>query len=185
MISSSGEQNDKEVLETSFARLMQMYMFVIEVLQKSKYHYPHLPWHTSVFSLRVYNCSVVGEGKCGIDNWQGGPLAKASQRWLQLVMFTNQNQFNILIYKLIHIFYAYFIHIEGNTVPAPGGSLPSTNNVLCPHKTDFQMPSWRKWREVWIILRLGKQIKHSIIFCFNVSYCFLFLIHTLLHYIPL
>ena len=30
MISSSGEQNDKEVLETSFARLMQMYMFVIE-----------------------------------------------------------------------------------------------------------------------------------------------------------
>ena len=29
MISSSGEQNDKEVLETSFARLMQMYMFVI------------------------------------------------------------------------------------------------------------------------------------------------------------
>ena len=67
MISSSGEQNDKEVLETSFAGLMHMYMFVIEVLQKSKYHYPHLPWHTS-FSLRVYNCSVVGQGKCGIDN---------------------------------------------------------------------------------------------------------------------
>ena len=133
MISSSGEQNDKEVLETSFARLMQMYMFVIEVLQKSKYHYPHLPWHTSVFSLRVYNCSVVGQGKCGIDNWQGSPLAKASRRWLQLVMFTNQNQINILIYKLIHTFYAYFIHIEENTVPAPGGSLPSTNNVLCPH----------------------------------------------------
>ena len=43
MIFSSGEQNDKEVLETSFPRLMQMYMFVIEVLQKSKYHYPHLP----------------------------------------------------------------------------------------------------------------------------------------------
>ena len=35
MISSSGEQNDKEVLETSFAALMHMYMFVIEVLQKS------------------------------------------------------------------------------------------------------------------------------------------------------
>ena len=26
MVSSSGKQNDKEVLETSFARLMQMYM---------------------------------------------------------------------------------------------------------------------------------------------------------------
>ena len=38
MITSGGEQNNKEVLETSFARLMQMYMFVIEVLQKSKYH---------------------------------------------------------------------------------------------------------------------------------------------------
>ena len=38
MITSSGEQNDKEVLETSFVRLMQMYMFVIEVLQKPKYH---------------------------------------------------------------------------------------------------------------------------------------------------
>ena len=88
-------------------------------------------WHTPVFSLRVFNSSVVGQGKCGIDNWQGGPLAKASQRWLQLVgMFTNQNQINILIYKLIHIFHAYFIHIEGNTVPAPGGSLPSINNVL-------------------------------------------------------
>ena len=31
MISRSGEQKDREVLETSFARLMQMYMFVIEV----------------------------------------------------------------------------------------------------------------------------------------------------------
>ena len=123
--------------------------------------------------------------KRSTDNWQGGLLAKASQRWLQLVMFTNQNQINIFIYKLIHIFYAYFIHIKENTVPAPGGCLPSTNNVLCPHKTNFQMPSWRKWREVSIILRLGKQIKHSIIFCFNVSYCFLFLIHTLLHYVPL
>ena len=68
MITSSGEQNDKEVLEKSFARLMQMCMFVIEVLQKSKYHYIHLLWHTSVFSLRVHNCSVVGQGKCGIDN---------------------------------------------------------------------------------------------------------------------
>ena len=76
MITSSGEQNDKEVLEASFVRLMQMYMLVIEVLQKSKYHYPHLPWHTSVFSLRVYNCSVVGQGKCGIGNWRGGSLAK-------------------------------------------------------------------------------------------------------------
>ena len=49
MISSSGEQNDKEVLETSFARLMQMYMFVIEVLQKSKYHYSHFPGTTQFF----------------------------------------------------------------------------------------------------------------------------------------
>ena len=49
MISSSGEQNDEEVLETSFARLMQMYMFVIEVLQKSKYHYSHFPGTTQFF----------------------------------------------------------------------------------------------------------------------------------------
>ena len=176
-----------------------MFVRASEVLQKSKYHYPS--WHTPVFSLRVFNSSVVGQGKCGIDNWQGGPLAKASQRWLQLEgMFTNQNQINILIYKLIHIFHAHFIHIEGNTVPVPGGSLPSTNNVLCPHKTDFQMPSWRKWREVWIILRLGKQIKQLffvLIFHVDISQhmgdfarhrgflcnSFLFPIHTLLPYI--
>ena len=148
-----------------------MFVRASEVLQKSKYHYPFLAH--PVFSLRVFNSSVVGQGSVVLTTDKGAlwALAKASQRWLQLVgMFTNQNQINILIYKLIHIFHAYFIHIEGNTVPAPGGSLPSTNNVLCPHKTDFQMPSWRKWREVWIILRLGKQIKHSIIFCFNFSY---------------
>ena len=51
-----------------------MYMFVIEVLQKSKYHYLFPPSHTrprpkdlQVFFLQVYNCSVVGQGKCDID----------------------------------------------------------------------------------------------------------------------
>ena len=38
MITISGKQSDKEV-ETSFDNLMQMYIFVIEVLQNSKYHY--------------------------------------------------------------------------------------------------------------------------------------------------
>ena len=42
MITSSGKQNDKEV-ESSIVHFMQMQMFVIEVLQKSKYHYPALP----------------------------------------------------------------------------------------------------------------------------------------------
>ena len=39
MITISGKQNDNEV-ETSTVHLMQMYMFHIEVLQKSKYFYP-------------------------------------------------------------------------------------------------------------------------------------------------
>ena len=44
MITSSEKQSDKEV-ERSFVHLMQMYMFVIEVLQKSKYHDLAPPWH--------------------------------------------------------------------------------------------------------------------------------------------
>ena len=94
MITGSGEQNDKEVLESSFARLMQMYMFVTEVLQESKYHYPGLRWHTSAFSLSVQ--LLRGRAR-KVWYWQltRGPLVKGSQKWVQLVgMFTNQNQNN-------------------------------------------------------------------------------------------
>ena len=161
MISSSGEQNDKEVLETSFARLMQMCVIEERGIAEVKISLPT----PSLAHLSFFPSSV--QLLCGrarkVWDWQltRGPFGQSQSKWLQLVgMFTNQNQINILIYKLIHIFHAYFIHIKGNTVPAPGGSLPRTNNVLCPHKTDFQMPLWRKWRGVWIILRLGKQIKH-------------------------
>ena len=31
----------------------------------------------------------------------------------------------------------------------------------------LQMPWWRNWREGWIILGLGKQIRHLVIFYFN------------------
>ena len=57
MITSTRKQNDKEV-ETSFVHLMQMYMFVIEVLQKSKYLFlPGTPQggrkHLEFFSSHV------------------------------------------------------------------------------------------------------------------------------------
>ena len=52
MISSSGEQNDKEVLEASFARLMQMYMFVIEAEVKISLPTPSLA-HLSFFPSSV------------------------------------------------------------------------------------------------------------------------------------
>ena len=79
MISSSGEQNDKEVLETSFARLMQMCVIEVRGIAEVKISLPTPSLAHLSFSLRVYNCSVVGQEKCGIDNWRGGPLAKASQ----------------------------------------------------------------------------------------------------------
>ena len=57
---------------------MLMYMFVIEVLQKSKYLYPPgqpfpytppgLPHAFAIFFLQVYNSPVVGQGKFDIDN---------------------------------------------------------------------------------------------------------------------
>ena len=52
MITSSGKQNNKEV-ETSIVHPMQMYMFVIEVLRNSKYHYPAPSWHTSEAALGI------------------------------------------------------------------------------------------------------------------------------------
>ena len=60
MITSSGKQNDKEV-ETFFVHFMQMYMFVIEVLQKSKYHYPApTRENTRAFaSLFFFKCTTV------------------------------------------------------------------------------------------------------------------------------
>ena len=71
MITSARKQNDKEV-ETSFVHLMQMYMFVIEVLQKSKYLYlPGTPLggrkHLNFF-LHMYNCLVVRQERCDIYN---------------------------------------------------------------------------------------------------------------------
>ena len=52
MITNSEKQNDK-VVETSIVHLMQMYMFVIVVLQKSKYHHPTPSRHTSGTALGI------------------------------------------------------------------------------------------------------------------------------------
>ena len=92
MITISGKQNDNEV-ETSTVHLMQMYMFHIEVLQKSKYFYPagqpsltH-PW--------------AAPGKCTTALWSG-------KQMVQLVgILANQIQIHIMIHKLIHIFHGY------------------------------------------------------------------------------
>ena len=61
-----------------------MHMFVIEVLQELKYHYPAPSWHTLgtghlqvVFFLQVYNCPVVGKESVKLTMRL---LAKASQR---------------------------------------------------------------------------------------------------------
>ena len=80
MITSSGKhcKTKKEVeLKLPLSISCKMYMFVIEILQKSKYHYLAPLWHTSgrpegpshlqVLFLQTYNCSVVGQGKCDID----------------------------------------------------------------------------------------------------------------------
>ena len=67
MITSSGNQNDK-VVETSIVHLMQMYMFVIEVLQKSTFG---AALGICKFFFEGNNCPVVGQGKCSkcdIDN---------------------------------------------------------------------------------------------------------------------
>ena len=58
MIASSGKQK----VETFFVRHMQVYMFVIEILQKSKYHYPALSLAHSIFFF--FKCtSVLCSGK--------------------------------------------------------------------------------------------------------------------------
>ena len=78
MITSSEKQCDKEV-ETSFVHFMQMYTLYVchrgiaEV--KISLPLPSLanprtapgPKHLQVFFLQVYNCSVVGKGKCDIE----------------------------------------------------------------------------------------------------------------------
>ena len=65
MITSSGKQNDKGV-ETSIVHLMQMYMFVIEVLQKSKYNYPASSWLTSGAALGICKFLFLkGKTACG------------------------------------------------------------------------------------------------------------------------
>ena len=68
-----------------------MYMFVIETLQKSKYHYPAPSWHTLGAALGIhklffkgYNCPVLGQGKCSkceLDNatlWAKPVLVKGN-----------------------------------------------------------------------------------------------------------
>ena len=72
MITSSGKQSDKEV-ETSIVHLMQMYMFVIEVLQKSKYHYQHLPgtlpgWPWALAGLALEGTTALWSGKESVQS---------------------------------------------------------------------------------------------------------------------
>ena len=100
MITISGKQNDNEV-ETSIVHLMQMYMFHIEVLLKSKYFYPggqpsltH-PWAAPDIAI-FFSSSV--QLPCG-----------RARKMVQLVgMLVNQKQIHIMIHKLIHIFHAYW-----------------------------------------------------------------------------
>ena len=77
MITSSGKQNDKDV-ETSFVHFMQMYTLYVRHggIAKVKISLPSLPGKPpnghktqafASFLLQVYNCSMVGKGKCDIN----------------------------------------------------------------------------------------------------------------------
>ena len=93
MITISGKQNDNEV-ETSIVHLMQMYMFHIEVLQKSKYFYPagqssltH-PWAAPPLQAFAIFFSLSVQLPCG---W--------ARKMVQLVgMLANQIQIHIMIH---------------------------------------------------------------------------------------
>ena len=72
MITSSGKQDDK-VAETSIIHLMQMYMFVIEVQQKSEYHYSLPSWHT--FGAVLGICRFFLKSKTAL--WSGKESVKS------------------------------------------------------------------------------------------------------------
>ena len=77
-------------------------------------------------------------------------------------MLTNQMQIHIkfFIHKLIHIFNA-----KGGTQyqPVRGENLPGAQTNLAS-----TCPGGGSGGKGWIILGLGKQIRHLIIFCFNI-----------------
>ena len=85
------------------------------------HHYPVPPWHTPrnapgpkhlhFFTLSVQMlCSL--ERKCDIDQWALWQKPVKDNCSIVLVrMLTNQNQIHILIHKLIHIIYTYWLNI--------------------------------------------------------------------------
>ena len=101
MITIIGKQNDNEV-ETSIVHLMQMYMFNIEVLQKSKYFYP-------AGQPSLTHCWAVPSGICNYFSSSVQLPCGQAGKMAQLVgMQANQIQIHIIIHKLIHIFHAYW-----------------------------------------------------------------------------
>ena len=100
MVTISGKQNDNEV-ETSIVHPMQMYMFHIEVLQKSKYSYPAgQPSLAHRWAAPSGICNVFSF-KCTTALWSGqenGPVSGNAGQQIQI---------HIMIHKLTHIFHAY------------------------------------------------------------------------------
>ena len=110
MISSCRKQNVKKV-ETPFVCLMQMYMFVIEVLQESISTQPLPgtppggPRHFQVLFLQVCNCSVAGKENVILTSEPFGQSQSIITAVVELL--SNQNQIHILIHKLIHVEYIH------------------------------------------------------------------------------
>ena len=118
MITSSGKQSDKEV-ETSFVYLMQMYTFVIEVLQKSKCHYLVPPSHTSRWPKAQAFASFFSSS-VQLLLWSGkenviltrGPFDQSLSKITAVGGNVDQSKrFHILVHKLIYVFYTYWLTI--------------------------------------------------------------------------
>ena len=122
MITSSGKQRDKEV-ETSFVHLMQMCMFVIEILQKSKYPSKDL----QVF---FFKCTTALWSSKENVIFTRGPFGQSLSKITAGSWNVDQSKPDS--------------HLDSQIDPCFLCILIEYNHSRKQHKIGFQMPWWRK-----------------------------------------